>query len=145
MKRLAFAVALLLAATAAQAGETPAPPDARVFFVNLKDGDTVAAPVTVAFGIEGMVIAPAGSETPNSGHHHLLVDRTPLGEGPDGAEELNANLPADANHIHFGKGQTETVLELAPGPHTLQLVLGDANHIPHNPPVVSERITITVK
>jgi len=145
MKRLAFAAALLLAATGAHAGETPAPADARVFFVNLKDGDTVAAPVTVVFGIEGMVIAPAGAETPNSGHHHLLVDRAPLGEGPDGAGELNANLPADANHIHFGKGQTETVLDLSPGPHTLQLVLGDANHIPHNPPVVSNRITITVK
>jgi hypothetical protein len=145
MKRLAFAAALLLAATAALAGETPSPAGARVFFVNLKDGDTVAAPVTVTFGIEGMVIAPAGSDTPNSGHHHLLVDRAPLGDGPDGAEELNANLPADANHLHFGKGQTETVLELSPGPHTLQLVLGDANHIPHNPPVVSDRITITVK
>lgn len=145
MKRLAFAAALLLAATGAHAGETPAPPDARVFFVNLKDGETVAAPVTVVFGIAGMDVAPAGSELPNSGHHHLLVDRAPLGEGPDGAEERNANLPADGNHIHFGKGQTETVLDLSPGPHTLQLVLGDANHIPHNPPVVSERITITVK
>jgi len=145
MKRLAFAAALLLATTAALAGETPSPAGARVFFINLKDGDTVAAPVTVVFGIEGMDVAPAGSDMPNSGHHHLLVDRAPLGEGPDGAEELNANLPADASHIHFGKGQTETVLELAPGPHTLQLVLGDANHIPHNPPVVSDHITITVK
>ena len=79
------------------------------------------------------------------GHHHSLIDRPPLGQGPDGKDQLNANFPADENHKHFGSGQKEASLELAPGKHTLQLVLGDQNHIPHNPPVASEVITITVK
>ncbi|GIL01075.1 MAG: hypothetical protein BroJett030_09740 [Alphaproteobacteria bacterium] len=139
--------AMLLGATAASAsaGETPSPGGARVYFVNLDDGDTVTGPVTVVFGLTGMGVAPAGVEAENTGHHHLLVDRPALGEGPDGAEEFDLNLPADEHHLHFGKGQTEMVLELAPGTHTLQLVLGDHNHIPHDPPVVSQRITITVE
>jgi hypothetical protein len=81
----------------------------------------------------------------NTGHHHLLVNRPPLGEGPFGADEFTLAIPADDNHRHFGKGQTEVTLELPPGTHTLQLVLGDAGHVPHVPPVVSEQITITVK
>ena len=87
----------------------------------------------------------AGTEAENTGHHHILVDRAPLGEGEDGADEFDANLPADEHHRHFGKGQTETVLELSPGKHTLQLVLGDKDHIPHDKPVVSPQITITVE
>ncbi|MGX0875439.1 hypothetical protein ACSSV4_000111 [Roseovarius sp. MBR-154] len=127
------------------AGDTPAPEGAVVYFVNLSDGATVGAPVTVVFGLKGMGVAPAGTEKENTGHHHVLVNRPPLGEGPGGAEELNTSLPADENHIHFGGGQTQVSLDLAPGQHTLQLVVGDMNHVPHNPPVVSEVITITVE
>jgi hypothetical protein len=127
------------------AGETPAPADAKVSFVNLKDGDEVTSPVTVQFNVSGIEIAPAGTDKPNTGHHHLFLDRAPFGEGPDGGEEANANIVADDNNIHFGKGQTETKLDLKPGKHTLQLVFADKDHIPHNPVVKSEVITITVK
>jgi hypothetical protein len=116
-----------------------------VYFVNLKDGDVVTSPVTVLFGLSGMGVAPAGAEWDNTGHHHLLVNRPPLGEGPDGAEEFEYGLPADDNHIHFGGGQTQTSLDLPAGEHTLQLVLGDLNHVPHNPSVVSDVITIKVE
>ncbi|MCV6591732.1 MAG: DUF4399 domain-containing protein [Silicimonas sp.] len=128
----------------AVAQETASPEGARVYFVNLEDGATVTSPVQVVFGLSGMGVAPAGTEKENTGHHHLFVNRPPLGQGEDGAEELDYGLPADDNHLHFGGGQTETVLELAPGTHTLQLVLGDAGHVPHVPPVASEVITITV-
>lgn len=117
----------------------------KVYFVNIADGDTVSSPVTIIFGLTGMGVAPAGTEKDNTGHHHLLIDRPPLGEGEDGAEELVNGLPSDDNHIHFGGGQTEVTLDLAPGAHTLQLVLGDLNHVPHNPPVTSDVITVTVK
>ncbi|MGI9409641.1 MAG: DUF4399 domain-containing protein [Hyphomicrobiaceae bacterium] len=129
----------------AQAGDTPAPAGAKVYFINLKDGETVTSPFQVQFGLAGMGVAPAGVEKENTGHHHLLIDRPALGKGPDGKEEFEANLPADDNHKHFGKGQTETTLKLSPGKHTLQLVLGDMNHIPHKQPIVSPVITITVK
>lgn len=134
-----------LAAGVAGAGETASPQGAKVFFDGLTDGASVKSPVMVKFGIEGMEVAPAGTETANTGHHHLFIDRPVLGEGPDGADELDANILSDEQHVHFGKGQTETSLELAPGSHTLQLVLGDKDHIPHNPPVVSDQITITVE
>ena len=126
-------------------GETPANPDAKVYFVNLADGDTVSSPVTVVFGLSGMGVAPAGTEKDMTGHHHLLINRPPLGEGEDGADELAYGLPADENHVHFGGGQTETTIDLPPGQHTLQLVLGDAGHVPHSTPVLSDVITITVK
>lgn len=146
MKRLLLAATVaVLSSYAVQAGETPAPAGAKVYFINLKDGATVSSPVKVQFGLSGMGVAPAGTEKANTGHHHLLIDRPALGKGPDGADELDYNLPADDNHKHFGAGQTETMLQLAPGKHTLQLVLGDANHIPHKTPVVSPVITITVK
>ena len=121
-----------------------APEGATVYFIGLEDGASVSGPVTLRFGLSGMGVAPAGTEREHTGHHHLLIDRPPLGEGPDGAEELQYGLPSDEHHRHFGGGQTEVVLELAPGEHTLQLVLGDMNHVPHNPPVTSEVITITV-
>lgn len=147
--RLTFTIAstflALFISTIAHAGETPAPAGAKVYFVGLKDGDTVSSPVKVIFGLSGMGVAPAGIEKKNTGHHHVFVDRPPLGKGKDGKDELAANIPADDNHKHFGGGQTETSLQLSPGKHTLQLVLGDQNHIPHNPPVVSPVITITVK
>ncbi|SOE11986.1 uncharacterized protein DUF4399 [Hoeflea halophila] len=147
MKQLivALGLSLVLAAGTAGAGETASPPGAKVYFDGLSDGDRVTSPVAVKFGVEGMDIVPAGTDMENSGHHHLFVDRPVLGEGPDGADELDANILSDEQHLHFGKGQTETSLELAPGEHTLQLVLGDKDHIPHHPPVVSERITITVE
>jgi hypothetical protein len=107
-----------------------------VFILSPADGATVTSPLTVTFGISEYVVAPAGTQEPNTGHHHLLVD-TDL-------PALDQPIPSDDNHIHFGKGQTETTLELAPGSHTLRLLLGDGSHVPHNPPLVSESITITV-
>lgn len=146
MKSYLAALGIGLLATAALAGgDTPANPEARVYFANLADGDTVTSPVTVIFGLSGMGVAPAGTEAENTGHHHLLVDRPPMGQGEDGAEELTYALPADDNHRHFGKGQTEVTLDLAPGKHTLQLVMGDYTHVPHSTPIVSEVITIEVK
>lgn len=147
MKMLISATfAAAITATAALAGgETPSNPDAVLYFVNLEDGQTVTSPVQVNFGLRGMGVAPAGTEAEMTGHHHLLVDRPPLGEGEDGALELENGLPSDENHLHFGGGQTETTIELPPGQHTLQLVLGDAGHVPHSPPVVSDVITITVE
>lgn len=141
---LAFAIAAA-SLSPAFAGETPAPEGAKVYFVNLKDGDKVKGPVTIVFGLAGMGVAPAGIEKKNTGHHHVLINRPELGKGEDGAEELNLNIPADDNHKHFGGGQTEATLDLPAGQHTLQLVLGDKDHIPHNPPIVSPRITITVE
>jgi hypothetical protein len=138
-------VAALAMATPALAQETPAPEGAEVYFVNLEDGATLTSPVTVIFGLKGMGVAPAGTEKDATGHHHLLVNRPPFGQGEGGAEELSYGLPADDHHKHFGGGQTQTTVELAPGAHTLQLVLGDANHVPHVPPVMSEVITITVE
>ena len=128
---LSAAVVALSLSGAAFAGDTPAPADAKVYFVNLSDGDTVKSPVKVVFGLSGMGVAPAGIEKENTGHHHVFIDRPPLGEGEDGADELDANIPADENHVHFGGGQTETTLDLAPGEHTLQLVLG--RYEPHPP------------
>ena len=147
MKKLATLAFALAAATAspAIAGETPAPGGAKLYFVNLKDGDKVSSPVKVVFGLSGMGVAPAGIEKKNTGHHHIFINRPELGKGEDGADELDLNIPADDNHKHFGGGQTEASLELPAGQHTLQLVLGDKDHIPHNPPIASPRITITVE
>lgn len=108
-----------------------------VYIISPADGETVSSPVTVKFGLRGMGVAPAGVEKNNTGHHHLLIDVTQL---PD----MTKPVPADANHVHFGGGQTETQIELSKGQHTLQLLLGDKSHIPHNPAVMSEKITITV-
>jgi len=134
-----IAVLLLsLAGFAIEAQErTPAPPDAKVYFIEPQDGAQIQGPVTVRFGLTGMGVAPAGVQFPNSGHHHLLIDADP--------PSADQAIPADDRHIHFGKGQTETVLNLKPGRHTLQLVLGDHQHRLHEPPVVSAKVTITVK
>ena len=126
------------------AGDTPSAPGAQVYIINLADGDSVSGPVKVLMGLSGMGVAPAGTEKENTGHHHVLINRAPFGEGPDDAEMTENGLFADDNHKHFGGGQTEATLELPAGTHTLQLVLGDLNHVPHNPPVISEQITITV-
>jgi hypothetical protein len=138
MRPVVFAFAMLLS-TFAVAGETPAPADAKVYFINIKDGDTVTSPVKIQFGLSGMGIAPAGTEAPNTGHHHLLIDATLEGDA------FNEAIPMDEHHLHFGKGQTEAMVTLPKGQHTLQLVLGDWSHVPHKPPVMSERITVTVE
>ncbi len=111
---------------------------AQLYIITPANGATVKSPVTIKFGLKGMGVAPAGIEFANTGHHHLLIDLDKL---PD----LKQPIPADKQHVHFGAGQTETTLELAPGKHTLQLLLGDHLHRPHATPVVSEKITITVK
>jgi len=132
---------LLLAITTfagpAFAAGTPRPPDAEVYIISPADGATVTSPFVVQFGLRGMGVAPAGIEKPNTGHHHLFVD---VDQFPDPA----LPMPSDANHIHFGGGQTETTLDLAPGKHTLQLVFGDAKHMMFEPKMVSKKITITV-
>lgn len=135
--RLATITFVTALAAGAAFAQSPAPAGAKVFFVEPKDGAEISGPVSVKMGIAGMEIAPAGTEKPNSGHHHILIDKA--------LADPKSPLPADDNHKHFGKGQTEATLELKPGKHTLQLVLGDHNHAPHNPPVVSDLITITVK
>jgi hypothetical protein len=140
MRLSLLTIALLSTIAVAQAGETPAPADAKVYFINLKDGDTVTSPVTIRFGLSGMGIAPAGTEAPNTGHHHLFIDAPAL-EG----DALNEAIPMDEHHLHFGKGQTEASVTLTKGSHTLQLVLGDWSHIPHKSPVMSERITVNVE
>lgn len=145
LRLVAAMCAGVLATQVTAGGETPSNPDAELYFVNLEDGATVSSPVRVIFGLRGMGVAPAGTEAEMTGHHHLFVNRPPLGEGEDGADELSNGIPADENHIHFGGGQTETQIELSPGEHTLQLVLGDWSHVPHSTPVTSDVITITVE
>jgi hypothetical protein len=133
---------LLLAASLvslpALADRTPSPAGAEVYIISPKDGAKVKSPVTVVFGLRGMGIAPAGIKFDNTGHHHLLVDT----EAP---ADLSKPLPSDAHNVHFGKGQTETSLALEPGKHTLQLLLADALHTPHDPAVISKKITIVVE
>ena len=137
MRKLAI-LTLALAATVALAQErTPSPPGAEAYIISPKDGARVGNPVVVRFGLKGMGIAPAGVKFDNTGHHHLLIDT-------DAPSDLNAPLPANDKIVHFGKGQTETALTLTPGKHTLQLLLGDQSHIPHDPAVMSKKITITV-
>lgn len=143
MYRTTLAAMLIAAPALVAAQQTPAPDGAEVYFVNLEDGATVTSPVTVIFGLSGMGVAPAGTEAENTGHHHLLVNRPPFGEGAE--DELVNPLPADDNHRHFGGGQTQVTIDLEPGDHTLQLVLGDWSHVPHDPPVMSDPITVTVE
>lgn len=144
-RRLVLATAaLMLAGPAALAQDmrSPSPPGARVYFINLKDGDTVTSPFLVQFGLSGMGVSPADQQpvevNRNTGHHHLLVNIELTGLEA-------AILPMTDNIRHFGRGQTETMLTLPAGTHMLQLVLADWRHVPHNPPVVSERIRITVR
>jgi hypothetical protein len=140
MIRIAAALLLgsVLAAPVALAGDTPAPEDAYVYIGWPNDGEVIdARRFRVWFGLRHMGVAPAGVDKPNTGHHHLLIDvPVPPADQP---------IPNDRNHLHFGAGQSEAVVELAPGTHTLQLIMGDKDHVPHNPPVVSKQITITVR
>ncbi len=144
MKLKAFAAVALFAGLVVSAysqpaqtgGPTPSPPGAKEEFVDLKDGAVIGPKTTIHFGLHGMGVAPAGTKKANTGHHHLLID-TDL-------PPLDKPIPNDENHLHFGGGQTEVELSLPPGPHTLQLLLGDADHIPHTPPIYSEKIHVTV-
>jgi hypothetical protein len=144
MKRILLALALIGLTGAAMAADAPAlpvtkaPSGVAVYIISPSDGATVGQDVTVRFGLKGMGVAPAGVAKEHTGHHHLLVDvkELPIAGQP---------IPKDDNHIHFGGGQTETTLKLKPGTHTLQLELGDANHIPFDPAVVSKKITVHVK
>jgi len=141
--RTLLAVALLLGCSLAFAEDastarTKAPKGASVSIVSPKNGATVGQDVTVKFGAKGIAIKPAGDTTPDSGHHHLLIDGKEL-------PPLDAPIPNDATHKHYGKGQTEDTIHLEPGTHTLQLDLGDAAHRQFDPPIVSKKITIHVK
>ena len=129
--------ALLLPLAAAAQESTPAPAGARVYFISPANGAEVKGPVKVVFGLAGMGVAPAGTQKEHTGHHHLVIDGAAFDPGKP--------LPTTEQVKHFGNGQTEATVELKPGKHTLQLVLGDWKHQPHNPPVMSETITITVK
>ena len=129
----AFCFAALLMISLCVRAET-----ASVYFIEPMDGQVVSSPVTVKFGLQGMGVAPAGVVRDNTGHHHLLIN-------VDSLPDLSKPLPKSDQVRHFGGGQTEATIELAPGTHTLQLVLGDFAHRPHAKPVVSKKITITVK
>ena len=109
----------------------------QVYLISPKDGQTVKSPIKLSFGLKGMTLAEAGIDIPFSGHHHLLIN-------VDHLPDMNLPIPADERHIHFGKGQTEVELELSEGEHTLQLLLGDFRHIPHDPPIYSKRIKIFI-
>lgn len=139
MKRIIATAAVLLplAGAALAQDRTVSPDGAGAYIISPAAGDSVASPVTVVFGLDGMGVAPAGTEKDNTGHHHLLINT--------GLPALDEPIPADDNHVHFGGGQTQVEIELAPGEHSLQLLLGDLNHIPHDPPITSEVITITVE
>jgi hypothetical protein len=137
MRMFAIVVLALAASIAASQERTAAPSGAEVYIISPKDGAKLKNPVVVQFGLKGMGIAPAGVKFDNTGHHHLLIDTA-------APADSSLPLPTTDNIKHFGKGQTETSLTLPPGKHTLQLLFGDLNHIPHDPPVISKKITITV-
>jgi hypothetical protein len=140
-RRLMLGLLLMVAALGAVA-QTPertrAPQGAKVYFISPQNGETIQGPVTVRMGLSAMGVAPAGIKVDNTGHHHLLID-------VDALPPTDQPLPKDDQHLHFGMGQTETVLNLAPGKHRLRLILGDYLHTPHDPPVMCEEITITVR
>ena len=118
-------------------GRTPAPKDAYLYIIWPNDGERIRSPFWCRFGLRGMGVTHAGDKTDNMGHHHLFIDVT---------EPLDPDQPItqDRQHLHFGAGQTEARIDLPPGRHTLQLVLGDADHIPFDPPIVSKKITVIV-
>lgn len=137
-KHLVLVLALFLSAGALAADRTPSPKGAEAEIIAPLDHAVVKSPVRVRFGLKGMGVAPAGVAFENTGHHHLLIDTDP-------PADLSQPLPASDKVVHFGKGQTETEIKLAPGTHTLQLILADQSHVPHDPPVISRKITITVE
>ena len=137
MTRLIAILYILLLTPTAIVAASSTDSSAKLYFISPADGETVQNPVVVRFGLKNMGVAPAGTDVANTGHHHLLIDT----ELPT----MNLPIAKDDKHRHFGGGQTETSIELSPGRHTLQLLLGDFSHIPHDPPVVSKQITITVE
>src|SRR5450755_100538 len=140
MNRLFLTLGLALFAAFALAQERIAPaPNSEVYFIAPSNGATVHGPVTVKFGLKGMGIAPAGVKFDNTGHHHLLVDTD------FSTVDLNAPMPATDKILHFGKGQTETILTLSPGKHTLEIVFADYLHQSFDPPLHSKKITVTVE
>ncbi|MEM9636248.1 MAG: DUF4399 domain-containing protein [Pseudomonadota bacterium] len=141
MKTLLMAAATAILATAAGADghRTEAPEGAKVYIISPADGATVSNPVTIVFGLEGMGVAPAGTDVDDTGHHHLLINTDPA------EVDMNEPLPATDQIVHFGGGQTQVTKELPSGTHSLRLLLGDLNHVPHDPPVMSEAISITVE
>jgi hypothetical protein len=135
---IALSLTLTSLSSAAWAQGKPAPKDALLYFVWPQDGTTIKGGFWCRFGLRNMGVTHAGDSFPNSGHHHLLIDvKEPL--------DPNEPIAQDKSHLHFGAGQTEARIELPPGKHTLQLVLGDAGHYPFNPPVVSNKITVTIR
>ena len=140
MRSIAFVAAFVIAGSAmAQSAAPPkAPHGAKVFIVSPKNGAMVGQDVHVVFGVKGITIAPATDTAPGTGHHHLLIDVREL-------PPLNAPIPADANHKHYGKGQTQDTIHLTPGDHTLQLDFADYRHMQFDPPIVSAKITVHVK
>ncbi len=141
MKYLAqviVAATLLASPSFADGHRSPAPEGAKAYIISPTDGATVSNPVTIVFGLEGMGIAPANVEIENTGHHHLLINTDPT------TLDMEAGLPATDQIVHLGGGQTQVTKDLPAGTHTLQLLLGDWTHVPHDPPVMSEAITITV-
>lgn len=134
----ATAALLLTGAALADEHRAQAPEGARAYILSPADSATVSNPVTIVFGLEGMGVAPAGMETENTGHHHLLINTDP------DTLDLDTSLPATDQIVHFGGGQTQVTTDLPTGTHTLQLLLGDWSHVPHKPPVMSEVVTITV-
>lgn len=137
MKQLITVLSLLFLTTSTALSASGDSTSAELYFISPADGETLSSPVLVRFGLKNMGVAPAGVDKPNTGHHHLLIDT--------GLPSMSQAVPNDENHRHFGGGQTEASIELSPGVHTLQLLLGDFSHIPHETPVISEKITITVK
>lgn len=135
-KRILLTLSAVLAAgTVSASADSSTTP--KVYFIEPANGAVVKSPVKVVFGLSGMGVAPAGVKYDNTGHHHLLVDT--------GLPNMKTSILKDEKHLHFGAGQTEAHITLPPGKHTLQLLLGDFAHIPHNPPVISERITIETR
>lgn len=135
-----FSAAVLLAGAAVADGHRNAAPEgAQAYIIAPAAGSTVSNPVTIVFGLTGMGVAPAGTEADNTGHHHLLINTDP------DTLDLDTSLPATDQIVHFGGGQTQVTRELPTGTHTLRLLLGDLNHVPHDPPVMSEAITVTVE
>jgi hypothetical protein len=135
---LAFSMAVALLSNPACGQGKPAPKDAKLYFITPRDGQRVRGAFWCRFGLRNMGVTHAGDDYQNSGHHHLLID---VNDPLNGKEPI----PQDKSHLHFGSGQTETYLDLPPGTHTLQLVLGDAKHYPFEPPVISSKITIRVR
>lgn len=123
---------------AARTAPAPNPAAPQVYFIWPHDGTVITGgKFWVRMGLRNMGVAPKGTAVPNTGHHHILINT----ELPPMTEPI----PSDRNHLHYGAGETEARIELPPGTHTLQLLLGDMNHVPHKPPVFSKKITITVR